>query len=244
MSFFQPTSHPNGTYSTHQAVRPPAPHIINLQEDPCYPPPGTCPNPNPPPNQDAYSVRNPDEARDREGTEGSAHHRFSRRPTQMVDNQGFPVSSIMHVSATPTRIPAHPSPGYAAPNSPPEYKPLPSSHDTTLLLAPPPSFHQATCPHSQAVTYVSILPQHSCPHCFDLDGGSEDPESRLSDKVAIGLVILNIVIWGMVFYGYWREWNGEIPAWGGGVSRVGGHGASGWGRICWGEECRWAFVDC
>ncbi|ODN78009.1 hypothetical protein L202_05095 [Cryptococcus amylolentus CBS 6039] len=243
MSFFPPTPYPNSTtFSTHRAVRPPPPRDNYFQEDPCYPPPGVCPNPNPPPVQHTFTGQDPTDAQTcAQDTEGSTHHRFSR-PIQMSDYQMHPSRGITYASTTP--VPAHSPPGYAAPNSPPDYKPFPSSHDTRLLLAPPPSFHQATCPHSQAVTYAAILPQHSCPHCFD--EGSSDPGSQPADKVAIGLVILNIVIWGMAFYGYWTEWNGAPPwsGWTGGASCVGGQGASGWGKICWGEECRWAFVDC
>lgn len=28
------------------------------------------------------------------------------------------------------------------------------------------------------------------------------------------------------------------------VRAVGAQGAAGWGRICYGEDCTWAFTDC
>lgn len=29
-----------------------------------------------------------------------------------------------------------------------------------------------------------------------------------------------------------------------GAGCVGGQGGAGWGQICYGEDCRWTFVDC
>ncbi|OCF32846.1 hypothetical protein I316_05482 [Kwoniella heveanensis BCC8398] len=212
---------------------------------------------------------------------------------------------------------------------PPSYKPLPSSAEDTLLLAPPPSFYASTCPfshhyqnhaharacgqslispqtpendsssrsrsrwarirtagpgrtgpllptHSVQARAQGIGPTHTCPHCFDLHAGDEGEDddyafgsarSDSMDLIVALLVLLNIIVWSAVIYGYVQEfingtgsgneWN--WPKWELGntlgidpeafrfsVSNacLGPAGAAGWGQICAGEECRWAFVDC
>ncbi|WVF70630.1 hypothetical protein IAT40_005423 [Kwoniella sp. CBS 6097] len=205
---------------------------------------------------------------------------------------------------------------------PPSYKPLPSSAEDTLLLAPPPSFYASTCPfshhyqshththaHAHAHAYAQtpstpytprchsrssrrtnrrpstsdpLLPvhsrpgshTHSCPHCFDLHAAADDSipdspgrESDSMDLIVALLVLLNIVVWSAVIYGYIQEFanGGAGPSgewnWPGfghmlsidteafkqfSISNacLGPAGGVGWGQICAGEDCRWAFVDC
>ncbi|WVQ97299.1 hypothetical protein IAU59_004410 [Kwoniella sp. CBS 9459] len=242
-------------------------------------------------------------------------------------SQGLPISQLACASSYSSQPRGHIPPhiqsqdngdcqGHGPPPTaslPPSYKPLPSSAEDTLLLAPPPSFYASTCPfshhyqthdlglsptspHSRWLLSRSqsrqqrrgsrnaepLLPVHSrrgsiahhtSPHCFDLhvnDACYDDPESpgrdsESMDSIAVLLVLLNIVVWGAVIYGFVREFanggdgSGEWhwPALGNmlGIDAealkfsvssacLGPAGAAGWGQICAGEDCRWAFVDC
>ncbi|WVQ82510.1 hypothetical protein IAT38_004639 [Cryptococcus sp. DSM 104549] len=263
MSFFQPTVAPNGSVSTHQAVRPPHPSTmppIPTQNDaqepasprPCPPSMVSCPGPIPPhvildetfPYRDdptdswtsAASLPAPPPA-----PQSHIHSQAQgARPIPIpAGSQLLIVPSITYTSPSPTAPTPRSLPPSYVPPSPPTYKPLPTGSDTTLLLAPPPSFYQATCPHLHQHAHVddgthgrddeeALIASHSCPYCFHRPRDRREREARTCDRVVAFLVLLNIVVWGAVIWGYYCEFTG-----GGGV-----------GRICWGEECRWAFVDC
>ncbi|KAK8866158.1 hypothetical protein IAR55_001309 [Kwoniella newhampshirensis] len=134
------------------------------------------------------------------------------------------ISTILPTTtSTGTAIPLLP-PSYTS-SSPPDYKPLPSSSDLTILLAPPPSFFQATCPRSSLSRSARaqgraspVLPEHSCPHCFQ-PHVAEDVQNRNggnrngSDWIVRILVILNIIVWGAVIWGYYCELTGTQISW-------------------------------
>ncbi|AAW46933.1 hypothetical protein CNBM0920 [Cryptococcus deneoformans B-3501A] len=195
MSFFQPTPAVNGPTSTHQANRPPSPL----------------------PNEQFYFLCNPPDFHN--CTHPSQRH---HRPHHISHSIHTPQHCQVHIppALSQTQIyfpcspslPAHSPPSYTVPASPPSYKPLPSSSDTTLLLAPPPPFSQATCPHASQRDTLLPIHSHSCTHCFEYQRGSLWPYGSYGctiDWAVFLLVLLNVLVWGSVIYGYWCEFTAK-----------------------------------
>ncbi|WVW82580.1 hypothetical protein I302_104591 [Kwoniella bestiolae CBS 10118] len=276
MSFFQPSTYPDGSFSTYQPVQPPSPHCSCSREDgnpvrpdpgtplPCLPPPGPCPRDSPISGQEPTTgslelFQAESERYLRTQAQPCSGRPISHRPcipshgpcpgpippTQDGNYSEYlarPIA-ISHSVQQGLPIPsAYPnSPPRYSPNSPPLYKPLSSPSEGTLLLAPPPSVLASTCPYLHP-TSPSELPTHSCPHCHST---THIHRAEQMDWMVAVLIILNFFVWGAVAYGYICEYNTGDFNWGDMIgSCVGGQGAAGWGRICKGEECRWAFVDC
>ncbi|WWD17636.1 hypothetical protein CI109_102077 [Kwoniella shandongensis] len=195
----------------------------------------------------------------------------SASPSRLQGNIPIPPNQNATASLTVenTRIPSLSTvgspPSYALlpMSSPPGYKPLPSSSDLTILLAPPPPFYQATCPHadSPSPSHTSphgggILPSHSCPYCFRTtsshDSGRERERERGKDWMVTILVVLNIIVWGAVIYGYYCEFttlDSGAAAPGGGDWKWGPPGGGEWtGAWVRGknmvEDCSMVSVDC
>ncbi|WWC58848.1 uncharacterized protein I303_101392 [Kwoniella dejecticola CBS 10117] len=188
---------------------------------PCVPPHCPCPGPIPP-YDDHY------------GEDANPYMSHSAQ-------QGLPLLSSYNQQNN------QPPPGYATP-SPPLYKPLPSPSEGTLLLAPPPSFTASTCPYLQSASASGStdLPTHTCHHCGAHTHSDGAPQNGMDWVIAL-LIVLNFFVWGAVAYGYWCEFSGtgETGDWSKWITACeGGQGALGWGRICSGEECHRAFVDC
>lgn len=239
MSFFQSTSAVNSSTSIHHASRPPS----SLPNDQPY-----LHTP-----VDSYACIHP-----------SQHHH--RPPCASPSIPTLQRSKVHICSAIPQTqtystcspsLPPHSPPSYIAPASPPSYKPFPSPSDTTLLLAPPPPFYQATCVHASEGGTLLPIHSHPCAHCFEYQRDSlrsYGPHGCTIDWAMILLVLLNVLVWSAVVYGYWCEFTGQEvawPSWGrrlgldaARASCVGAQGAAGWGRICYGEDCTWAFTDC
>ncbi|KIR27850.1 hypothetical protein I307_02770 [Cryptococcus deuterogattii 99/473] len=239
MSFFQSTSAVNSSSSIHHASRSPS-SLPNDQPYLLHTP------------VDSYTCIHP-----------SQHHH--RPPCTSPSIPTLQRSKVHILSAMPQTqtystcspsLPPHSPPSYIAPASPPSYKPFPSPSDTTLLLAPPP-FYQATCFHASEGGTLLPIHSHSCPHCFEYQRDSLRSYGLhrcTIDWVMILLVLLNVLVWSGVVYGSWCEFRGQEvvwPSWGRRLgldavraSCVGAQGAAGWGRICYGEDCTWAFTDC
>ncbi|KAE8542811.1 hypothetical protein D1P53_000874 [Cryptococcus gattii VGV] len=131
MSFFQSTSAVNSFTSIHHANRP-RPSLPNDQ-------PYLLHNP-----ADSYTCIHPSQH----------HHRppYTSPSIPTLQRSKVPIHSAMPQTQTYSTFspsfPPHSPPSYIAPPSPPSYQPFPSPSDTTLLLAPPPPFYQATCLHA------------------------------------------------------------------------------------------------
>lgn len=123
------------------------------------------------------------------------------------------VPTLIVTNPTPTPTPSAasspPPPDYPT-SSPPKYAPIPLSSERALLLAPPPSFYDPSyCPH--------CLEQSSpCSRCGSR-GGNADWVVRL-------LVVLNVVVWSAVIWGYINEWNDPDTAYPGCVGMGVGYG--------------------
>ncbi|RXK39736.1 hypothetical protein M231_02929 [Tremella mesenterica] len=127
-------------------------------------------------------------------------------------------------------------------SSPPKYAPLPMVNEHAVLLAPPPHYHTPHCPHSANDPYG----------CSDAETGvgrcqccrREGQSQKQLDLVVIVLVVLNVVVWGIVAYGYWAQWSeGTLGDFG--QDWWGGSSSSGSGRACSGQDCDWgAFAGC
>ncbi|WVQ61931.1 uncharacterized protein L199_000064 [Kwoniella botswanensis] len=267
MSFFGPTISPDGLFVTYHPIHPPSHPCSCYYHDtqvgfddgdplrpdpgtptPCLPPPGPCPRPSPPGDENPIS-----HSRGRPGRPISPRPCIpphgpcpgpippsERERSHTYNNPSIPIS---HSAQQGLPIAYPNSPPRYTPNSPPLYKPLPSPSEGTLLLAPPPSFLASTCPYVHSAN-PSELPTHSCPHCYSHSGPQPQTADTVDWMVAL-LIILNLFVWGAVAWGYICEYTDGDFQWGDLVgSCVGGQGAAGWGKICQGEECRWAFVDC
>lgn len=105
------------------------------------------------------------------------------RPRHQADHRD-PPHPIPEVTITDPTPPSSP-PAYVL-SSPPKYATFPSgSSEQTLLLGPPPSFESLhRCPES-----------HIC-------------ETKRADWVVRALIVLNILVWATVIWGYYLEWNG------------------------------------
>ncbi|WWC86503.1 uncharacterized protein L201_001380 [Kwoniella dendrophila CBS 6074] len=208
---------------------------IQSNPRPCFPPYGPCPGPIPPNHNESYNGSN------------NMHSDNLYLPLSHSAQQGLPLSETYQNEVYPQFRFFPPSPpGYnpITNSSPPDYKPLPSPNEGTLLLASPPSFQASTCPYLSSSIDPLDLPTHTCPHCLSHTNNQSRHKEKLDWVIAL-LVILNIFVWGLVGYGYWQQFTGDsvdIGSWF--TSYLGGQGASGWGQICRGEDCRWAFVDC
>ncbi|OWZ50424.1 hypothetical protein C368_06567 [Cryptococcus neoformans 125.91] len=201
MPFFQPTPAVNGSTFTHQANRPPSPL----------------------PNEQFYLLHNPAASSHNCTHPSQSHH----RPHYISHSIPTPQHcQIMHIppvmpqtqiySPYSPSLPTYSPPSYIAPASPPSYKPLPSSSDITLLLAPPPPFYQATCPHASERDTLLPIHSHSCSHCFEYQRNSLRPYGSYGctiDWAVILLVLLNVLVWGAAIYGYWCEFTAEPVAW-------------------------------
>ncbi|CAD6579021.1 MAG: hypothetical protein TREMPRED_002341 [Tremellales sp. Tagirdzhanova-0007] len=162
-------------------------------------------------------------------------------------DDGTTIPIVIITEATPITSP----PEYETP-SPPKYAAIPSSaREQTLLLAPPPSFADAT--RCRRCDLEAADHQHTC------------ETTTAPDWVTRLLILLNVIVWSAVFWGYYLEWadpqSDLCGAWGIGPasSTFGGMWPScvdrpvygsypgaemGIGRNCVEGECSWTSVAC
>ncbi len=107
-------------------------------------------------------------------------------------NDSGQANSIPRLTITqPTPLPSPPP--YPT-SSPPKYAPLPSSSsEQTLLLAPPPTFAQSQCQGQ------------FCPNSCTCNPESRSTQEQ-ADWVVRLLILLNILVWGAVVWGYYVAW--------------------------------------
>lgn len=153
--------------------------------------------------------------------------------------------ALSTIPESPPRSVASIAPPAYATSSPPKYAPLPADEERALLLAPPPTFHDAInyCRNCE----VELAHHHrlNCPNYRRGSGPAADWVVRL-------LILLNIVVWSAVVWGYWSEWN-NLPegsiGWGCGDVLGGGQwsGCVDTGRTLGGRavyHCDMALEDC
>lgn len=103
-----------------------------------------------------------------------------------------PTLTVTNATPSPTPPTSSPPPPDYPNSSPPKYAPIPLSSERALLLAPPPSFYETGyCPH--------CLEQSTPCHCRR--------RHDRADWVVRLLVILNVIVWAAVIWGYVHEWN-------------------------------------
>jgi len=204
------------SWTVNNPVRPPTiptvPPLPPHHPMPCLPPPGYCRHPRP---LDG----------DREVTAPPVSISIPTRTAAPLDSSLIPRSTdpypIQHLTENPPipsimiTSPTPPSPPTYLPLSPPKYCPISSSHEQTLLLAPPPSFTESTnrCRACDLET-ARHSHWHSC------------SRGRGADWVKWVLILMNVVVWILVLWGYWVEWNwahpdgsgGPCGAWGVGMA--------------------------
>ena len=230
--FFAPVFSSYGTpargFTQHGTVRPPSHHI----------------QPTPVPAEQAHGPVSDDDTP-------------SRQPASRPDGADVPASAgprsipiVTLTRPTPMSSPcpsAHASSFSSAPpsyisTSPPKYAIVPHSDETALLFAPPPTFNEST----------------RCGECLE----SSNQCRRCRRAAAIGetdwlvrlLILLNLIVWGIVVWGYLSDMT--CPDWD--WSRGGlGSGYGGMGPGClWASAghadggpdatsmCWWALEDC
>nr|ODN87546.1 hypothetical protein L203_03323 [Cryptococcus depauperatus CBS 7841] len=248
MSFFQPTLGPGKMITTHQAVRPPPldnrishDEMNSSPSEPfqCLSPPGSSLISIPHSSTRSFCVFNPQDALDSYSVY-SNHIVKQNPPCSLHSIPIIPNHGVSHPSAQS----ATPPPSYTDSFSPPIYKLLSSSSDPTILLAPPPSFHHAVCicPQSEQ---GDLLPQYRCVHCL---GERERPQKN-SDWVVLILLLLNLVVWGIVLYGYYCEFTSKTTIWNSWTESIlrfdytSGQDAMEWNWDCWGGECTGTYID-
>lgn len=104
----------------------------------------------------------------------------------------------------------HPMPSTAGPpishTSLPSYRLLPQSAEAILLLAPPPRYCHCTCDAESQI--------HAHDTC-----GRRATQSRAGDLVVTTLIVLNVLLWAAVVWGFYTEWT---PVTGEGYEDLGG----------------------
>jgi hypothetical protein len=165
----------------------------------------------------------------------------SVRPPPAPRTIPIPLPAVTLTTPTPIPSPPHspPPPSYSTPlsRSPPKYLPFPSSQETALLLAPPPAFT------AQPICFIC-----------DPEGILECRHSQRrehSDWVVRALIVLNLLVWALVIWGYWSQWSGDRLGNNGGEWMPGGLDG-GWGLEsthedvragdCTRKACTWSFV--
>ena len=159
----------------------------------------------------------------------------------LLDAESHPTMSV--TSATRSASP----PAYVT-SSPPKYAPLPAECETALLLAPPPTFAESI--RCNRCDLEGSYHSTTCPHLSPSAG---------SDWVVRLLILLNLLVWVAVLWGYWAQWT-DTDCEGlncGGFGHVGGSfGGVYYGRLetgnecmgvekgCVSESCDKALVDC
>lgn len=158
-----------------------------------------------------------------------------------TENRSIPPAPAVTLTPPSPDHPISAPPSYATP-SPPKYALLATDTETALLLAPPPSFDEST----------------RCAQCIENAWPCSRCKPGKADWVVSLLIVLNLVVWSAVIWGYvsqWRDANGID--WNRGGTIVPEHGGSlvDWSHMSRdparcaritsaGEECDWAFADC
>ena len=245
------------TFNIHGAIHPPAttPHSAPLNENPRTAPQIAAPanarplipatsaaavtglftdTPHPIPDGDPVPYRSI------EGSAVSAYHSQQSAPRTA---RAIP---IYQINARPSlslslSLPDHSPPAYFT-SSPPKYAPIPATEETALLIGPGLRAYCPTCD-------VEGATRGYC-RCAD----------RTADWIVRILVVLNLLIWSAVFWGYFASWIdggnidwgcGGYPMIGGGYGAVyphcgdrpvGGGDANFWNGDCIGEDCPLGLV--
>ncbi|WWC66151.1 uncharacterized protein I206_100052 [Kwoniella pini CBS 10737] len=200
------------------------PYGPHLPQRPCIPPHGPCVGPIPP-----YTTTANNNILIGNDRLNNSNDNLTRSHSAQ---QGLPIMNFQN------------SPPEYNLNSPPEYKLLPSPSENTLLLYSPPNFTISTYPNNNIE-----LPLYTCYNCeesFSHNNQCNQNKEKL-DWLIVFLIILNFFVWGAVAYGYYCEFNGTGISinWRNVLTNCkGNQGISKWGRVCLGEECEWALVDC
>ena len=131
-------------------------------------------------------------------------------------------------------------PSYATP-SPPKYALVAADSETALLLAPPPPFDEPT----------------RCSRCLESASPCVRCQPGRVDWVVRALIVLNLIVWGAVIWGYAKEWdnpNGIDWEWGSEIipgfrgfftdTQAAAVDSSRCSDMMSGGACGWAFEDC